>query len=341
MAPAHRGRSPGGVIPSCRPVAVAVAVAVTAAALAGCDLAVEAGVNSLHSIQGLSSALLAPRLPALRATLLPRNRVWVSTFAFEAGATPLSSPAAPVAAIMLYGAAIAAAKAFVSRRGAPLDQELRIVVVAHDLALSMWSALLFAGLALTLALAFSRVGLFVVYCDPHPHRLSLSSPHPLVAFYYLNYLTKYYELLDTVLLALRGRPTPALHVFHHAATLVLCYTQLLDDTAVQWAPILLNLGVHVVMYAYYAAMTMGISISWKRRLTVAQIAQFAIDVPCCACSLALRINAERNWGWLRGANTWCRGTLRAGVWGTSLLAVYLCLFVDLHRRTAKRKAKAA
>ena len=73
MAPAHRGRSPGGVIPSCRPVAVAVAVAVTAAALAGCDLAVEAGVNSLHSFQGLSSALLAPRLPALRAALLPRS----------------------------------------------------------------------------------------------------------------------------------------------------------------------------------------------------------------------------------------------------------------------------
>jgi hypothetical protein len=312
-----------------------------AAALAGCALAVavEPG-ETFRMFPGVRPHVLAPRLPALRSLLLPRSRAWVSSFTFEPGVTPLSRPVAPIAAITMYFAAIVASKAFISRRGAPLDQELRVLVAAHDVALSAWSAVLFTALSLTVAVEASRLGIFNVYCDPRPHRLSASSPHPLVAIYYLNYLTKWYELLDTVLLALRGRPTPAMHVFHHAATLVLCYTQLADDTAVQWVPILLNLGVHVVMYAYYAAVTMAVNIRWKRRLTVAQIAQFAIDVPSCAACLALRINAERGWGWLRGANTWCRGTHRAGICGISLLAVYLCLFVDLHRRTAERKSKA-
>ena len=105
------------------------------------------------------------------------------------------------------------------------------------------------------------------------------------------------ELLDTLLLVLRGRPTPPLHVFHHAATLVLCWTQLMDDTACQWVPICLNLAVHVAMYAYYALATLGRTVWWKRHLTGAQIAQFAIDVPSCAAALLLRVRAGHLQWW--------------------------------------------
>ena len=88
---------------------------------------------------------------------------------------------------------------------------------------------------------------------------------------------------------LRGRPTPFLHVFHHAATLVLCWTQLEDDTACQWLPIALNLTVHVAMYCYYALATLGHTVWWKRHLTSAQILQFAVDVPACVAALLLRV----------------------------------------------------
>ena len=131
----------------------------------------------------------------------------------------------------------------------------------HNAGLALLSSFLLTGILYELALrgaALSKTGVlntaWVMFCDPAPHVMRNGR---LLFLYYLNYITKYLELSDTVLLCLRGKPLPFLHVYHHAATLVLCWTQLAAKSSVQWVPIVLNLMVHVPMYYYYAVRLAG------------------------------------------------------------------------------------
>lgn len=349
------------------------ALALPAPVVKGAGVAPRAGSGAaMHS-----HAALVPSLASASGVLRGPWRAahdGVLAFHFTPGTTPLSRPRAPFCAVVAYFGMLAAAKALVRRSprlASLLDVRLKQTVfgaqrfactcarlfcrlhaqqltmpvsrTAHNLLLCSLSAGLLTGLIIALRheyVAHGRglAGFMRIFCDAAPHVLG---EHRIVAFFYANYLTKYYELLDTLLLVLRGRPTPFLHVFHHAATLVLCWSQLTDNTAVQWVPITLNLAVHIFMYYYYALATLGRRVWWKRWLTSLQIVQFAVDVPLCALALLMRVNAERGWGLFRGANTYCRGTHRAAHVGIGLLATYLVLFIKLYADTYLRRGEYA
>jgi hypothetical protein len=224
---------------------------------------------------------------------------------------------------LLYCAAVQGVQVHVREQGRPYG--LRTCVIVHNAALAAVSAWLLGEMLLQLWRMFTEEGPWDAFCDP-TGRWTLSGR--MVWLLYLNYLLKYVELGDTIWLALRGKPTPFLHVYHHSATLVLCLTQLRGATSPQWFVVSINLAVHVLMYSYYALQTAGIDVWWKRLVTVAQIAQFVVVI--AGCSLALTVG-------LLGGPGACHGDMFAGFFGVAVLLSYLVLFVRFYRQTYARK----
>eukprot|EP00897_Mesotaenium_endlicherianum_P005527 jgi/Mesen1/5001/ME000025S04401 len=91
---------------------------------------------------------------------------------------------------------------------------------------------------------------------------------------YVYYLSKFYELLDTLLLVLKKKPLSVLHVYHHALVIVMCYLWLQERQSLQTIGLLTNTGIHVVMYFYYFMHSIGRPPPWRKFVTNSQIIQF-------------------------------------------------------------------
>jgi hypothetical protein len=204
--------------------------------------------------------------------------------------------------------------------------QLKQVVIAHNAILSISSAILLLFIIVELLNQVYEYSFWDVICDES----RMNARGRLVLYYYINYLFKYVELLDTVLLALRQKPMAFLHVYHHSATLVLCWTQLIAQSSVQWVPIVINLAVHVVMYYYYAIQACGKTVWWKKYLTVGQIIQFCVGISCSLVAVIPRIFHD----FVSRDYSNCNGTYSATAFGFFILISYLALFIKLYNSEA-------
>ncbi|KAI0593062.1 putative fatty acid elongase [Biscogniauxia sp. FL1348] len=251
-------------------------------------------------------------------------------FRFVVGKTPMSTLKETSIFIVIYYTIIFGGREWMRNRE---PFKLKALFLIHNFYLTAISAILLALFIEQVLPTVVRRGIFFAICD-HDGGWT----QPMVVLYYLNYLTKYLELLDTVFLFLKKKKLTFLHCYHHGATAFLCYTQLIGSTSVSWVVIDLNLLVHVVMYWYYFQSARGVRIWWKEWVTRLQIIQFIIDLGFVYFA-SYTYFTSTYFTWMPNAGQ-CAGEEFAAFAGIGTLTSYLVLFISFYIATYKKNHKA-
>jgi hypothetical protein len=162
----------------------------------------------------------------------------------------------------------------------------RVFIVLHNAALCAVSAYMTYE---TVAAAYENFGWgttgFRALCNPvdRPEEGGWTpSGLRLASVLHLHYLTKFYELVDTLIMLLKGdvRRVSFLHVYHHAVTgFPVWYLNVSYAPGGEaWFTCALNSFVHVIMYAHYAAAAMRIDTPFKLYITQMQMVQFVLYI---------------------------------------------------------------
>jgi len=172
----------------------------------------------------------------------------------------------------------------------------------------------------------------------------------VVAVYYY---TKWWELLDTVLLALTLKPLIFLHVYHHCVVILLVWMWLQGGSVLALGlGAAFNTFVHVAMYWYYMQRSRGHKVWFKKYITSLQILQFAssffLALPYLALNFGLIPLNPKSYpdltdslgSRLRGSphGHQCTGWY-AFLFAVAVNASFLALFIQFYNSTYKAKNK--
>ncbi|KAL2170541.1 hypothetical protein VTG60DRAFT_4649 [Thermothelomyces hinnuleus] len=120
--------------------------------------------------------------------------------------------------------------------------------------------------------------------DGVPSRLSAGRMwNEGLAFYgWLFYLSKFYEVFDTLIILAKGKLSSTLQTYHHAGAMMCMWAGIRYMAVPIWIFVFFNSFIHALMYTYYTvtAFNIRVPVFVKRSLTTMQITQFLVGASC-------------------------------------------------------------
>jgi len=214
--------------------------------------------------------------------LLPSESV-VTGWKWDYGVTPLSDITVLPCTWLVYWTVI------FSLQGWMKDKEpykLKWAVVLHNLFLMLWSLGMLIGLSFAGWQQLSKYGWQSLFCGATEEETA----GPMQYCLYIFYTSKFYELLDTVLIVLKKKPLGFLHVYHHTIVLAMTWSWLHFRLNFACLGMFANCLVHTFMYYYYYASAQGAKVWFKQYITTMQLVQFATSFALTVIFKYLAVN---------------------------------------------------
>ncbi|CEH16733.1 Long chain fatty acid elongase [Ceraceosorus bombacis] len=173
---------------------------------------------------------------------------------------------------------------------------LRWIILAHNALLAIYSAATFVLMAPPVLDLFFQgwraagsEGLTLALCST-----PTNDPY-LGRWAYIFYLSKYYEVIDSLILYLKGKQIGHLQSYHHAGALICMWIAVRYQSQPVWVFCVFNSFVHTFMYSYYfcSAMRWPFPRALKRNLTTMQILQIASGTLLTNVYLLVRVQPAR------------------------------------------------
>ncbi|KAH8689359.1 ELO family, partial [Talaromyces proteolyticus] len=114
----------------------------------------------------------------------------------------------------------------------------------------------------------------------------------LVLYGFFFYMSKIYELVDTVILIVKGKTPTVFQIYHHTGALICVWAGYYYMATPLWSFIFMNCGIHTLMYTYYtvALFKFPIPRGFKMILTTMQIVQTGLAIVYGTVSLFISYN---------------------------------------------------
>ncbi|KAM0787310.1 hypothetical protein ACM66B_007084 [Microbotryomycetes sp. NB124-2] len=169
------------------------------------------------------------------------------------------------------------------------------LVVLHNVFLAVYSAATFVLAAPLFVPRFVRAfatggltGFATEFCDTSVWAEE-DSMFPLLAW--LFYVSKFYEVVDTMVILAKGKKVGMLQSYHHFGAMLTMFSAYRTSATPVWVFVVFNSGIHAIMYSYYTCTTMKLPFPrfLKKSITRMQITQFLVGGSLAASYLFIRL----------------------------------------------------